>query len=74
MTQWATSKRSRACLMVNANLAESEKELVQHGVVVGLAPAVESSQFEKYPFWDVGVLALTDEKLVYVGEQKHVGE
>jgi Zn-dependent protease with chaperone function len=70
--------RNRICFLGYASLSRKIKallvkrgheELVQHGVLVGLAPVAESSQFEKYPFWDVGVLALTDEKLVYVGEQ-----
>jgi hypothetical protein len=38
-------------------------------MLVGLAPAAETRKFEGYPFWDMGVLWLTNEKLFYIGEQ-----
>ncbi|HSL54252.1 MAG TPA: M48 family metalloprotease [Pyrinomonadaceae bacterium] len=44
-------------------------DLARHGTLVGLAPAAESRKYEGYPFWDVGVLWLTKEKLYYIGEQ-----
>ena len=70
--------RNRICFLGYATLSRKLKtllakrghdEVIQHGVLVGLAPVAESSQFEGYPFWDAGVLAFTDGKLVYVGEQ-----
>ncbi|HEX7773509.1 MAG TPA: M48 family metalloprotease, partial [Pyrinomonadaceae bacterium] len=70
--------RNRICFLGYASLSRKLKallakrghdEVIQHGVLVGLAPVAESSQFEGFPFWDTGVLALTDEKLVYIGEQ-----
>ena len=70
--------RNRICFLGYATLSRKLKtllakrghgEVMQHGVLVGLAPVAESSQFEGYPFWDAGVLAFTDENLVYVGEQ-----
>lgn len=44
-------------------------DAVRHGSLVGLAPAAESRKYEGYPFWDIGVLWLTNEKLFYIGEQ-----
>ena len=44
-------------------------DAVRYGTLVGLAPAAESRKYEGYPFWDTGVLWLTNEKLYYVGEQ-----
>jgi hypothetical protein len=44
-------------------------EIARAGTIVGLAPAAESRIYEGYPFWDVGVLWLTTEKLYFVGEQ-----
>ena len=44
-------------------------ELAHHGILVGLSPAAESRKYEDYPFWDIGLLWLTNEKLYYVGEQ-----
>lgn len=43
-------------------------EIARSGTIVGLAPAAESRIYDGYPFWDVGVLWLTDEKLYYIGE------
>ena len=43
-------------------------DLSRLGTIVGLAPAAESRNYDGYPFWDVGVLWLTNEKLYYVGE------
>ena len=43
-------------------------DLARCGVVVGLAPAAESRNYEGYPFWDVGLLWLTNDKLYYAGE------
>ena len=43
-------------------------DLARSGTIVGLAPAGESRNYEGYPFWDVGVLLLTNEKIYYVGE------
>ena len=44
-------------------------DAARHGTLVGLAPAAESRKYEGYPFWDMGVLWLTKEKLFYIGEQ-----
>jgi hypothetical protein len=44
-------------------------DAARHGTLVGLAPAAESRKYEGYPFWDLGVLWLTQEKLYYIGEQ-----
>lgn len=44
-------------------------DIARDGTLVGLAPAAESRKYEGYPFWDIGVLWLTKEKLFYVGEQ-----
>jgi hypothetical protein len=44
-------------------------DAARHGSLVGLAPAAESRKYEGYPFWDFGVLWLTNEKLYYIGEQ-----
>ena len=43
-------------------------DLARSGTIVGLAPADESRNYEGYPFWDVGILWLTNGKLYYVGE------
>lgn len=44
-------------------------EAAQYGMPVGLSPAAESQKYEDYPFWDIGVLWLTKDKLYYIGEQ-----
>jgi hypothetical protein len=44
-------------------------DAARQGTLVGLAPAAESRKYEGYPFWDMGVLWLTKEKLYYIGEQ-----
>ena len=44
-------------------------DAARHGTLVGLAPAAESRKYEGYPFWDMGVLWLTKDKLFYIGEQ-----
>ena len=44
-------------------------DLAQPATLVGLAPAAESRNFENYPFWDLGALWSTDDKLYFVGEQ-----
>ena len=44
-------------------------EIAQGGIVVGLAPAGDPQRYENYPFWDIGLLWLTNEKLHYFGEQ-----
>jgi hypothetical protein len=44
-------------------------DAARHGTLVGLAPAADSRKYEGYPFWDLGVLWLTQEKLYYIGEQ-----
>jgi len=43
-------------------------ELARYGTLVGLAPAAESRKYDGYPFWDAGVLWITNEKLYYIGE------
>ncbi len=45
------------------------EDAARYGALVGLAPAAESRKYEGYPFWDIGVLWLTKEKLYYIGEQ-----
>ena len=44
-------------------------DAARYGSLVGLAPAAESRKYEGYPFWDMGVLWLTKQKLYYIGEQ-----
>jgi len=44
-------------------------DAARQGTLVGLAPAAETRFFERYHFWDIGVLWLTKEKLFYIGEQ-----
>jgi len=44
-------------------------DAARYGTLVGLAPAADSRKYEGYPFWDIGVLWLTKEKLYFVGEQ-----
>ncbi|HEX7334120.1 MAG TPA: M48 family metalloprotease [Pyrinomonadaceae bacterium] len=44
-------------------------EIARNGTFVGLAPAAHSRKYENFPFWDIGLLWLTDEKLYYFGEQ-----
>jgi Zn-dependent protease with chaperone function len=43
--------------------------VAQEGVLVGLAPAARIRKYENHLFWDAGLLWLSEDKLVYVGEE-----
>jgi Zn-dependent protease with chaperone function len=39
------------------------------GLFVGLAPADEQRRYEQFPFWDVGLLSIAGDRMVYLGQE-----